>query len=174
MLQHANLYPCFADQQVFSIPTACEEILRTCFTTERNSGVHNDDDENGDSDTNSITSNTTPKTSNSVSPPKNRHKPRNHRRLRHSPWSLGPATNGSSNSSHQVPMTSREENYLAELQYKTNQNAQRIQRSFEKQSDKCAQQEKRHLYERYGNKIMCYGVFDAAINRSTEDDAIAV
>jgi hypothetical protein len=142
-----RLYPsCFVDEQVFSLHTACEEILRNCFTTEQG---FDDDDDGEYSEQDSITSSATRKTRNSVSPPKNKNKMRKLRRTRII------AEDDDDDHHHQdndsVNLIFKAEN-LAELQYLTNQSAQRIQREFEKRSDKCAHLHQRHLHERYGNR----------------------
>lgn len=131
-------YHClFVDDKVFSLHTACEEILRNCFTTEN--GFDDDDfynnDHNYDDDYDSIVSTETKKTKNST-PPKLQKKQKKRR---------------SFDNNDDDSLVFKADN-LAELQYLTNQSAQRIQREFEKQSDKCAYSYQRHLHERYGNK----------------------
>jgi low affinity Fe/Cu permease len=142
-----RLYPsCFVDEQVFSLHTACDEILRNCFNTERD--FDDDDDDERCTEHDSITSTETRKTTNSVSPPKNKTKLRQLRRTHIIAEDDGDDHDEDDDSG---TLIFKAEN-LAELQYLTNQSAQRIQREFEKRSDKCAHLHQRHLHERYGNR----------------------
>ncbi|CAJ1946009.1 unnamed protein product [Cylindrotheca closterium] len=147
-----KLYPCLSDEPVFSLQTACNEILKNVFTTERGFDTEEDDsrdDEYDFSDADSIATNSTRKTRNSV-PPTTTTMETTIRKLQDTM---------NSTSSRNLIFTAEN---AAELQYRCNQRAQKIQRAFERRRNKSREDHARHLHERYGNRrVVTTGYMDS-------------
>ena len=149
-----RLNPCLADERVFSFQTACNEILKNVFTTERGFDHQDEsryDDDDDSSSCCSIFSDATPKTKNSPSPV----------------GSSSPAKQVVESTVQKfqdfVTLSDRDisetqsliftaEN-AAELQYRCNRRAQSIQRAYER-GVKSSKDHRRHLRERYGNRAI--------------------
>ncbi|KAL3934930.1 MAG: hypothetical protein SGBAC_009451 [Bacillariaceae sp.] len=142
----AKLYPCLSDEPVLSLQTACNEILKNVFTTEQGFEEEEDDfrDDISCCDADSIATNSTRKTSNSV-PPSNITAMESTMRKFQDLVAVH-----DSSSPQQRGMIFTAEN-AAELQYRCNRRAQRIQRAFERRL-KSSEDHARHLHERYGNR----------------------
>lgn len=135
---------CFSDKEaVFSFHMACEEILKNVFTTEQ--GFDQDDRDDISCDADSIATSSTHKIRNSVLSERGGTTSATQTRSR-APKHRDFSTFGKTES-----MIFKAEN-LAELQYRTNKRAQRIQREYEKRLHKSEDDRARRLHERYGNR----------------------
>ena len=126
-----KLYPCLVDEKVFSIQNAMEEILITCFKVEETRCNADCSSSVSDDSVKTVQTSNTNSTDHALR--------RLHHLVIHSP-------------------NSNDENSLRHLQCLTNQAAQRIQRNFEKQTDKSEFYNIRYLHEKYGRRpdIMKY------------------
>ena len=130
-----KLYPCLSAD--VSIQTACHEILKNVFTTEQRDDDGDDNDDGDDSDACSIATDSTRKTRNSVPSP---------------PTILQTFQQIMVKDENKLLFTAEN---AAELQYRCNQRAQRIQRAYER-GLKSSAEHARHLHERYGNRATTF------------------